>query len=90
MSRMLGGPVPNNSKALIALASVTKSFVDDLVAAGGPLFCLPPFCVAVHEGCVAAASWLVHAWTAAGQEGLGVQRGGRGRGWTAKRPLGPH
>ncbi|KAI7837098.1 hypothetical protein COHA_009047, partial [Chlorella ohadii] len=33
MTRMLGGPVPNNSKALIALASVTKSFVDDLVAA---------------------------------------------------------
>lgn len=35
MSRMLGGPVPNSSKALIALASVTKSFVDDLTAAGG-------------------------------------------------------
>ena len=37
MTRMLGGPVPNNSKALIALASVSKSFVDDLVAAGGAL-----------------------------------------------------
>ena len=35
MSRLLGGPVANSSKALIALASVTKSFVDDLVAAGG-------------------------------------------------------
>lgn len=35
MSRMLGGAVQNSSKALIALASVTKSFVDDLVATGG-------------------------------------------------------
>jgi hypothetical protein len=35
MSKTLGG-MPNN-KALIALSSVTKSFVDDLVAAGGLL-----------------------------------------------------
>lgn len=34
MSKTLGGAVANQSKALIALSSVTKSFVDDLVAAG--------------------------------------------------------
>lgn len=34
MSKTLGGSVANQSKALIALSSVVKSFVDDLVAAG--------------------------------------------------------
>lgn len=38
MSKTLGG-APNN-KALIALSSVTKSFVDDLVATGGLCVCV--------------------------------------------------